>query len=493
MALRERLASGVVRWGGDAEGGAPYQFRDSKNPGRIVGFEVDLADALAEVVSRRVAKPIRFEFKQYEWDSLPLGLERKDFDLIISGFEMTDENRSRFLFTRPYYLYSQQLTVRRNESRIESLGDCRGKVVGTLAGSAAARMLSERGIESKAYSGQTEPYLDLELGRIDAVLLDVPIATYYAAPNPKLKFVGGRIGQGAYGVALRKADGELAALLDEALSELLRDGRLAGIYHKWKIWNADQYQLARGPARGEELAGMLDADKGADAADSTMPDVAATSREHWTLAECAEILGQAALMTIGLSVASMAVALVLGLLVAVARLHGPAPVRWLALVYVEFFRGVPLLLLLMFLYFGLPHLGINLLAVQTAILGFGLNYAAYEAEIQRSAILAVPRGQWEAGLALGMSPALTFRRIVLPQAVRIALGPTTNDFVAMFKDTSLVSVIAVVELTKQYYILAKSSNMYIELGLLTAAMYLAMSVPLGYLSRWLEARWGAGR
>jgi polar amino acid transport system substrate-binding protein len=148
---------------------------------------------------------------------------------------------------------------------------------------------------------------------------------------------------------------------------------------------------------------------------------------------------------------------------------------------------------LLFLYYGLPQVGVNLLAMQTAVLGFGLNYAAYEAEIQRSAILAVPRGQWEAGLALGMSPAMTFRRIVLPQAVRIALGPTTNDFVAMFKDTSLVSVIAVVELTKQYYILAKSSNMYIELGLLTAAMYLAMSVPLGYLSRWLEKRWGAGR
>jgi polar amino acid transport system substrate-binding protein len=228
-------------------------------------------------------------------------------------------------------------------------------------------------------------------------------------------------------------------------------------------------------------------------ADAETPNVAATSREHWTLAQCAAILGKAAVMTVGLSLASMALAVALGLLIALLRLNGPAPVRWLALVYVEFFRGVPLLLLLLFLYYGLPQLGLNLLAVQTAILGFGLNYAAYEAEIQRSAILAVPRGQWDAGLALGMSPAMTFRRIVLPQAVRIALGPTTNDFVAMFKDTSLVSVIAVVELTKQYYILAKSSNMYIELGLLTAAMYLAMSVPLGYLSRWLEKRWGSGR
>jgi polar amino acid transport system substrate-binding protein len=493
-ALRQRLESGVIQWGGDAEGGAPYQFRDSKDPDRIVGFEVDLADALADVVSGRLGKPVRFEFKQYEWDSLPLGLARKDFDLVISGFEMTAENQSRFAFTRPYYLYAQQLTVRREESAIESLENCAGKTVGTLTGSAAARLLAQRGIETRAYSGQTEPYLDLELGRLDAVLLDWPIAVYYAAPNPKLKLVGGRIARGAYGVALRKDDGELAALLDDALSELLRDGRLAEILLKWKIWNADQYQLARGPARGEELAGMLDAEaKASSISDSATPNVAAASREHWTLGQCAAILGQAAMMTVGLSLASMAVAVALGLVIAVARLNGPPPVRWLALVYVEFFRGVPLLLLLLFLYYGLPQLGVNLLAVQTAVLGFGLNYAAYEAEIQRSAILAVPRGQWEAGLALGMSPATTFRRIVLPQAVRIALGPTTNDFVAMFKDTSLVSVIAVVELTKQYYILAKSSNLYIELGLLTAVMYLAMSVPLGYLSRWLEQRWGAVR
>ena len=501
-ALQARLASGVIRWGGDSEGGAPYQFRDSKDPDRIVGFEVDLADALADVVSRRVGKPVRFEFTQYEWDSLPLGLARKDFDIVISGFEMTAENRSRFAFTRPYYIYAQQLAVRRQESAIESLDDCRGKTVGTLAGSAAAELLAARGIETRLYSGQTEPYLDLELGRLDAVLLDWPIAIYYAAPNPKLKLVGDRIARGTYGIALRKEDGELAALLDDALSELLRDGRLAGILQKWKIWNADQYQLARGSTRGDELAGMLDAEARAAAADSAAgdlaagdlatPNVAATSREHWTLAQCAAILGKAAVMTVGLSLASMAVAVALGLVIAIARLNGPAPVRWLALVYVEFFRGVPLLLLLLFLYYGLPQLGVNLLAVQTAVLGFGLNYAAYEAEIQRSAILAVPRGQWDAGLALGMSPAMTFRRIVLPQAVRIALGPTTNDFVAMFKDTSLVSVIAVVELTKQYYILAKSSNMYIELGLLTAAIYLAMSAPLGYLSRWLEKRWGTG-
>jgi polar amino acid transport system substrate-binding protein len=162
---------------------------------------------------------------------------------------------------------------------------------------------------------------------------------------------------------------------------------------------------------------------------------------------------------------------------------------------VEFFRGTPLLLLLTFLYFGFPHvpyIGVELTAWQAAIIGFGLNYAAFEAEIYRSSILAVPNGQWEAARALGMSDVTAFRRIIFPQAIRTALGPMTNDFVAMFKDTSLVGVIAVVELTQQYNILARSSLMWLEMGGLTAALYLAMSVPLGYLARYLEGRWSGG-
>jgi polar amino acid transport system substrate-binding protein len=166
-------------------------------------------------------------------------------------------------------------------------------------------------------------------------------------------------------------------------------------------------------------------------------------------------------------------------------------VQALALGYVEFFRGIPLLLVLFFLYFGLANYGVDLPATRTAVLGFGLTYAAYEAEVYRSAIRSVPRGQWEAALALGMSGPQAFRKVIFPQALRTALAPMTNDFVALFKDTSLVSVIAVRELTKEYLILSRSSLKFVELGLLTAALYLAMSIPLGYLSRWLERRWGA--
>jgi polar amino acid transport system substrate-binding protein len=208
----------------------------------------------------------------------------------------------------------------------------------------------------------------------------------------------------------------------------------------------------------------------------------------------------AAWVTIKVSVISMALAMIIGLVVAMCRLYGPVPVRWTAIAYVEFFRGIPVLLLLYLLYFGLPtivdqaNLGFQIRPSDftVAILAFGLNYAAYEAEIYRAGIAAIPAGQWEAAASLGMSWPVTFRRIILPQALRMIIPPVTNDFVALFKDTSLVSVIAVVELTKQYQILAKSSLKYLEIGAATAALYLIMSVPLGFLARHLEKRWGKG-
>jgi polar amino acid transport system substrate-binding protein len=144
---------------------------------------------------------------------------------------------------------------------------------------------------------------------------------------------------------------------------------------------------------------------------------------------------------------------------------------------------------LFLLYFGLSAYGLDLGADVAAIVGLGMNYAAAEAEIYRSALQAVPRGQMEAARALGMGGFLAFRRIIFPQALRIALGPMTTDFVALFKDTSLASVIGVQgDLMKEYLILSRSSLLFVQLGVLTAALYLAMSLPLGYLSRYLERR-----
>jgi len=499
--LRQRLQSGVLRWGGDAEGGAPYQLRDPRDPQRVIGYEVELADALAEVIGRRLGVPLKAEFIQFQFDTLDAGLlESKDFDVIICGKEIIPENREKMHFSRPYYIYKQQLVVRSNEERIRSLQDCKDRSIGTLGGSAAERLLERFGVgELRRYDDQVGPYLDLEFGRIDGVLLDTPITLYYASTNPKLRYAGQPIGRGEYGIALRPDDLNFGAAIDDALGELMRSGRLRQIYRKWHLWNADQAELARAPRRAEELQGLgfdaagrpLNPDEPppADAVDIDMIRAAA---RHFSLERVLPILLRAAGMTVFLSVCSMALAMVLGLIVAVCRLYGPPPLRWLALAYVEFFRGTPLFLLLLMLYFGLAAYGVGLPASIAGILAFGINYAAFEAEIYRTAVLAVPHGQWEAGRALGMSNGLIFRRIIFPQALRTALPPMTNDFVALFKDTSLISVIAVSELTKEYMVLSKSSLKFVELGLLTAALYLLMSIPLGYLSRYLEKRWGRG-
>jgi polar amino acid transport system substrate-binding protein len=143
---------------------------------------------------------------------------------------------------------------------------------------------------------------------------------------------------------------------------------------------------------------------------------------------------------------------------------------------------------LLFLYFGLPVLGIAMPGLLTALVGLGLNYAAYESQVYRAALDAIPKGQWEASYSLGMSPLLAFRRIILPQAFRIALPPMTNDFVSLFKDTSVAFAISVWELATAYRELANASGQFLLLGLIVSLFYLAMSLPMAHVARLLEQR-----
>jgi His/Glu/Gln/Arg/opine family amino acid ABC transporter permease subunit len=268
---------------------------------------------------------------------------------------------------------------------------------------------------------------------------------------------------------VRLQDEALANELNRGIDALRQDGTLKRILQKWELWTPEQYLLYQ--------------DVSVEAAGDSM-----------TFAKYFPLLLQGALVTVFITVLGMTLAILLGLPIALMRLYGPVPLRWAATIYVEFFRGIPVLLLLYFLYYGLAAMSpaLQLGALQAAILGFGLNYAAYESEIYRGGIDSVPTGQWEAAASLGMPASMTFSRIILPQAIRVILPPMTNDLVALFKDTSVVSIIAVVELSKEYQILTKSGGGYLQIGLTTAGLYLIMSVPLGYLSRYLESRWKEG-
>ncbi len=464
-ALERIKSQGEIVWGSDAEGGAPYIFPDPENPSRLIGFEVDLMDVIARELG------VRQRQFQNAWDNLIPTLERGDIDIAINGIEITSERKERIAFSNPYYIYTEQLVVRAEEEVIKWASDLKGKRVGTLSGSAAQGILEGiGGIDIKIYSGQVEPYQDLSIGRLDAVLLDLPIAVYYAKPNPKLKFAGEPIGEGYYGIAIRKEDKRLVEEINKILDKLFRNGEIKNIYEKWGLWNGSQEKL---------ISGSVARDSGFE------------NRQNSKLKAQGSFLPfllKGALMTIVISVISMALAVFLGLVLVVSRLYGNKAVSALSTAYIEIYRGTPLLIQLYILYYGLPNIGITLSAFTAAVIGLGMNYAAYEAEIYRAGIEAVPKGQTEAALSLGMGRPLALRRIILPQAIRIAIPPVTNDFIALFKDSSLVSVIAMVELTKSYSILAVSSMKFFELGMITALLYFGMSYPLSLFAGRLEKR-----
>jgi len=176
--------------------------------------------------------------------------------------------------------------------------------------------------------------------------------------------------------------------------------------------------------------------------------------------------------------------------IASGLVYGSGLVRLALTGYVELMRGTPVLLQLFVIYYGLAAV-VKLPAFLAALVGLALNYAAYESEIYRGALEAIPVGQLEAARTLGLTERQVLRLVRGPQAFRIALAPMTNDFVALLKDSSLVSVLTVVELTKQTQIFATNLGSWVVPGTLCAAMYLVMSLPLGALARRLEERWKA--
>ncbi|BCB95791.1 amino acid ABC transporter permease [Dissulfurispira thermophila] len=462
--LEKIKKQGYLLWGSDAEGGAPYVFPDPNDPSSLIGFEVDIANAIARELG------VKARQSQNAWDSLIPALKRGDFDIAMNGIEITPQRQTEILFSYPYYIYTEQLVIRKDETEIKDINDLKGKKVGTLSGAVAQDILTKLGgVYVKIYSGQVEPYEDLALGRLDAVLLDLPIAAYYAKPNPKLKYTGNPVGEGFYGIAIRKGDDELKKKIDEILVKLLKNGELKKIYEKWDMWNETQEKLFKAIKE---------------------------SRNYVTLEETKKApiytffpnLLKGAGITILISVSSMALAIVLGIILTIIRLYSRPPLSTAATAYIEIYRGTPLLIQLYILYYGLPNIGVSLSPLMAAFIGLGMNYAAYEAELYRAGISAVPKGQIEAALSLGMTQSLTIRRIIMPQAVRIALPGVTNDFIALFKDSSLVSVIAMVELTKTYNILAATTLKFFELGLIVAFLYFVMSYPLSLLARRLEEK-----
>jgi His/Glu/Gln/Arg/opine family amino acid ABC transporter permease subunit len=202
----------------------------------------------------------------------------------------------------------------------------------------------------------------------------------------------------------------------------------------------------------------------------------------------APFLLQGALVTIQLSVLSMAFAICVGLLVAVGRLSGIKFLDWILQIYLEIWRNVPLIVQLLVIYFTLPEVGIRLPAFWAGVLGLSLNLGAYLSEVFRAAIASVDKGQVDAAISIGMSRFTAFRRVVLPQALLIAVPTLGGYFVSLLKDSALVSFIAVNELLRNGTIIISSTFRSMEIYAMVAMIYFVMSFIASRAARWLELR-----
>lgn len=466
--LAKARKAGQLVYGSDKEGGGPYAYPDPKAPREVTGFEVELMNELAKELG------VRAEFAQGPWDRLLKVLDTGRVDVVVNGYEWTESRARDYLATRPYYVYQLQLMAKRG-GPIRSWADIerpnpeqRRWRIGVLSSSAADTFARESGganVDVLAFDGATDAMTAVRNGQIDATLQDLPAALFYRDRFPALELAGPPVGHGYYVIFARKDDEPLQRELDRALGRLIESGSLRSLYQRYGLWNEAQ----------DELAGWTGA--------KFVTTGSGPPRGLAMLWQYRTLLVDAALMTILLSVTSMPLAMAIGLFVALGRLYGPAFLRMILSAYVELLRGTPLMLQLFILFYLL-----KLPPLVAGIGGLAINYSAYEAEIYRAGLQAIPVGQMEAALALGMSRRMALRRVIVPQAVRIVIPPVTNDFIALFKDTSVCSAITLVELTKQYSILGNSTGGWVEFAAATAILYMGMSLPLSWFSRWSERR-----
>jgi polar amino acid transport system substrate-binding protein len=478
-----------LRWGTDPTGGAPYVYKEGD---KFVGFEVELAEYLAKEVGRTS------RMVTGDWDKLPELLakpaDEDGIDVVLNGYELREDLEKSYPSTMPYYVYRLGLVIHTDTAEaITGWSDLNRpaesgtkRTVGVLGGTVAHAYMKGKKFGNKI-DLRINPDVATVVGlveqkRLDATVQDTPAALYYVKTGKNLMLADEPRQPGFYVILTRPQDKELRDQLNGAIKKGIKDGTLKNIYEKYHLWNADQERLLYWTEQPWPPP--------FESGDEEQGEEKPTKTDWWQM--FGELL-RAAGMTVFLAVASFPLAMLIGLVVAVGRVYGPGWLRFPLGLYVEFLRGTPLLLQLYFVFYLLPQLipGLDFSPLQAGIIGLAINYSAYEAENYRAGLLAVPRGQMEAGLALGMTPLTVIYRVIVPQAFRIVIPPVTNDFIALFKDTSVCSVILITELTRKYNELYNFNRDYIvQLAFITAGLYLLMSYPMAILARWLERRMG---
>lgn len=450
------LASGVLRVGTEGVY-APFSYHDPAT-GQLAGYDVDVARAVADKLG------VRVEFTETPWDSIFAALEANRFDVVANQVTNTPERQAKYDLSEPYALGEGVIVTRASDNSITSLADLRGKKSAQSMTSNWTQIARDAGARVESVDGFTQAIALLTQGRVDATVNDsIAVYAYLAKTGDKSVKIAAPAGHQSETVfAARKSSGLLPDL-NKAIDELRADGTLTKISEKYLNANVT----------GAPVTGPKEADH------STWRLI---SDNLWPMAKAAIT------MTIPLTIISFAIGLAIALVVALARLSNNAALNSLARLYVSAIRGTPLLVQLFIVFFALPELHIKIDPFPAAVIAFSLNVGGYAAEIIRSAIQSIPKGQWEAAQTIGMGYATSLRRIVLPQAARVAVPPLSNTLISLVKDTSLASTILVTELLRTAQIAAAPTFEFFAMYGTAAVYYWMICLVLSFAQNRLENR-----
>jgi L-cystine transport system substrate-binding protein/L-cystine transport system permease protein len=449
-------SSGVLRVGTEGTY-APFSYQDPAT-GQLAGYDVDVANAVGERLGKKV------EFVQTPWDSIFAALEADRFDVVANEVTITPERQAKYDLSEPYSVGEGVIITRANDDSITSLDDLKGKIAGATVTSNWAQVSRDAGATLEPVEGFTQAITLLSQGRVDAVVNDsIAFHAYQSETGDQSVKIAATIGEKSeQGFAARKNSGLLPEL-NRALDELRADGTLTTISQKYLKAN-----VTGAPEAGTE----------------------AGHRSVWALiGENLWPLAKAALtVTIPLTLISFVIGLVIALVVALGRLSNNVLVSNIARFYISIIRGTPLLVQLFIIFFALPQIGIRLEPFLAAVIAFSLNVGGYAAEIIRSAIQSIPKGQWEAAETIGYNYVGALRRIILPQAARVAVPPLSNTLISLVKDTSLASTILVTELLRTAQVAAAPTFEFFALYGTAAAYYWVICLVLSFGQSRLEHR-----
>ena len=439
----------------------PYEFYKGSE---IVGIDVDILNE----IGRR--KGVQFKLEDMAFDSIITAVQTGKVDLVVSGLTVTEDRKRMVDFTRPYSGAKQVVIAPKNAPIYtkEQLATLR---LGVQHGSSGDMYVTENICEPERFTNGALAVSAMNAGKLDAVVLDNAPAENHVAGSPNLTIQPQALVEEEYAMALRKDNTELLNMLNAALMELEADGTLKAII--------DRHMRDNRP----EEAQMADTAIGRLADDFKTDFI---KNDRW------KYLAEGFLVTIEIAAAAAAMGIALGFLIAVVRstadLTGRLKVAdWFCRVYLTVVRGTPVVVQLLIIYFVIFG-AVDISKVLVAIVAFGLNSAAYVAEIIRSGIMSVDRGQMEAGRSLGLGYGCTMRSVILPQAFKNVLPALGNEFIVLLKETSICGYIALQDLTKGGDIIrSQTYDAFLPL-IAVALIYLALVMLLSHLLKKLELR-----